>query len=122
MPFVKATNYSGFLQFDIKEDKNTGALYVLDVNPRPWGSVSMLLSKLKSDGVLWEINDAGCLCQWRFPLKELFSFKNKLNVSYADILAMKKGTRYNKIIDLFDKKDMKPFLMQPVVTLIKLFK
>lgn len=120
--FPRQTNYTGFLQFDIKEDETTGELYVLDVNPRPWGSVSMLSSKLSSNGQLWHVKERNKPCKWRFPLKELFSFKNRMNVPYSKIREMRSGNNYTYLIDLIDKKDLGPFLMQPVISIIKLFK
>ena len=121
MPFIESTKYSGFLQFDIKEDKNTKLLYVLDVNPRPWGSVSMLTSHLDPNGSLWEKKKENILVQWRFPLKEILSFKNRLNVPYSLIRNIKLGRHYINTVDLLDRKDMIPFLMQPLISFMKLF-
>lgn len=121
-PFIKNTKYTGFLQFDIKEDEKTGLLYVLDINPRPWGSVSMLTNKLKHSGNLWETDECSKPCCWHFPMKELFSLHNPLNVSYSNIRKMKNGVKYSKFIDLYDRHDLKPFFMQPIIALKKLFK
>ena len=121
-PFLDATKYSGFLQFDIKQDANTKELFVLDINPRPWGSISMLSLKLLQNGPLWTSNNIDVKVAWRFPLKEILSFKNRENVSYRDINKIQKQTSYSMVVDLLDKKDLWPFLIQPIVVLRKLFK
>ena len=119
--FIHATNYSGFLQFDLKKDSLTGEMYVLDINPRPWGSIGMLKSKCVESVFLPVTLSKKKIC-WRFPLKEIMSIKNKKNLSYKKCRGLKKEGEYVTTIDLFDKSDLRPFFMQPIVMILKLFK
>lgn len=122
-PFIEKTQYSGFLQFDIKEDINSGKLYVLDINPRPWGSISILGPKCISNTIFnKDFQPDKAKVFWRFPFKELFSFKNRQNVPYHIINEMTKKQKYIKVIDLYDSKDKRPFFMQIPIAILKCFK
>lgn len=114
--FLKEIKYTGFLQFDLKQDEYTKQIYVLDINPRPWGSISILAPKCVSVSVFREKRDIGKRCCWHFPLKEAVSFRNKKNVNYKECRKIGHGIN---VIDLFDKKDVKPFFAQPVVAIKK---
>lgn len=115
--FLNEIKYTGFLQFDLKQDELTRQIYVLDINPRPWGSISILTPKCVDVSVFREKKDIGKRCCWHFPLKEVVSFRNKNNVAYKECKNIGRGIR---VIDLFDKKDVKPFLAQPVVAVNKI--
>lgn len=123
LPFIRNVCYSGFLQFDLKEDEITKKIYVLDINPRPWGSVS-ILSKYCKTATVFEKEERHTtkIVKWRFPLKEIFSFKNKNNLSYKEIANLYSGIKTATIIDLFSAKDIKPFIMQPFISAIKFIK
>jgi len=114
--FLREIKYTGFLQFDLKQDELTRKIYVLDINPRPWGSISILTPKCVDISVFREKKDMGKRCCWHFPLKEAASFRNKKNVSYKECGKIGHGSN---VIDLFDKEDVKPFLAQPVVAIKK---
>ncbi len=119
--FLATTCYSGFIQFDLKENVD-GEIFVLDVNPRPWGSIGMLKGKFEGGSVFDPLKiRQNALVKWRFPLKELFAISNHRNMSYRDCRKYLKGISTVSIIDLYDKLDIKPFLMQPLVALMKLF-
>ena len=115
--FLNEIKYTGFLQFDLKQDELTRQIYVLDINPRPWGSISILTPKCVDVSVFREKKDIGKRCCWHFPLKEAVSFRNKKNVNYKECGKLGRGI---SVIDLFDKKDVKPFLAQPVVAVNKI--
>lgn len=121
-PFVQETHYSGFLQFDIKKHPSTGEFYVLDINPRPWGSVSILTPKCCTSSIFAEeyVPDI-VLGRWRFPFKEVVSFKNKKNIPYNQIRELLPG-EYVTIVDLYDKNDRKPFFMQVSIAATKIIK
>ena len=107
--FLRTTNYSGFLQFDLKEDEISGEVFVLDINPRPWGSVSALLKYCRKSTVFEkEDSNSEAIVKWRFPLKELFSYKHKGNVPYNEIRKLYKGRKVVTIVDLYDWHDLKP--------------
>lgn len=119
--FLTHLSYSGFIQFDIKKDAQTGQYFVLDVNPRPWGSVSLMTPKGDcADSNIFQSNlRQPRNARWRFPLKELFSIRNKNNVSFSQCRLIE-GKNRKTIIDLWDSKDPKPFMMQWLISLIKL--
>ena len=122
--FIKSINYNGFIQFDIKENAYTGEFYTLDINPRPWGSVSLLINRCKTNNIFEGNEDETTHVPigWRFPLKEIMSLTNKNNVSYREIRELRTKANYKYMFDLYDSKDKKPFLMQPLITLRKIFK
>lgn len=82
-PLLLELGYTGFIQFDIKERPETGELYVLDVNPRVWGSVGILARKFEHLDRLFGNGDEPPLKRdeliyWHSPLKELLA-KNGSN-------------------------------------------
>lgn len=116
---IAANGYTGFIQFDMKVDEALDTLYILDVNPRPWGSIGVLLRKYPS---LARCISDGCPAvsrgkplYWHSPLKEILA---KGNASNASIDAhAKRG--FSRVLDLWDAADPKPFLFQPVIGLKK---
>lgn len=112
---IKANNYTGFIQFDMKVDQTSNSLYVLDVNPRPWGSVGVLLRKYPDIAhCISNRSAAGALSvplYWHSPLKEILAQGNDLN-TVVDASA-KKG--FVRVLDLWDAADPRPFLMQPLI-------
>lgn len=123
-PFLTATQYSGFLQFDIKKHENTGKFYVLDINPRPWGSVSMLEPKCHNSSLFCNgFVPEDVKVRWRFPFKEAFSFRNRKNVPYCDVSnVVDSNCDRRTVIDLYDSKDKRPFLMQVPIAVKKIVK
>lgn len=119
--FIEHLNYSGFIQFDMKRDSETGELFVLDANPRVWGSVGVLARKYPNMEVL--------LCgrkdrlvknpkqiYWHSPLKEVLSGKVAGNV------AIRKPAGSKSVLDLYEKGDYKPFLAQLYIGFRKVMK
>lgn len=115
--FLSDMKYTGFLQFDLKQDEKTKKIYVLDINPRPWGSISILSPRCSDQSVFNKKKDSELSYCWHFPLKELASFRNKNNVKYKDC---KKNAQRRKVVDLFDKDDLKPFFAQLVIAIEKI--
>ena len=112
---IKANNYTGFIQFDMKVDQTSNSLYVLDVNPRPWGSVGVLLRKYPDIARCISDRSAAGPCSkplyWHSLLKEILAQGNDLN-TVVDASA-KRG--FVRVLDLWDSADPKPFLMQPLI-------
>ena len=106
-PFLEHTHYSGFLEFDIKEDESSRVLFLLDINPRPWRSVDILTVKLGDTSVFTPRISENCSV-WRYPYRELFSFKNKKNVPYHECRALTGRKRMKTIYALSDSKDKGP--------------
>lgn len=120
-PLLLALDYTGFIQFDIKEIPETGELYVLDVNPRVWGSVGILARKFDH---LDRLFDGGgelpCkrdeLIYWHSPLKELLA-----RAKIGPLRPMSQVRKqYRKVLDLYDDRDITPFLSQLKIGLQKL--
>ena len=122
-PIISKLNYSGFIQFDIKMDTITKNLYVLDINPRPWGSISLMKPKghNKNGNIFLRSENQNRNAIWHFPLKELVSFKNKKNIPFNKCKYLA-ATKPVSIVDLWDRKDIMPFVMQPIVFIKKLFR
>ncbi len=122
IPLIHSLNYTGFIQFDIKKSASTGEYYILDVNPRPWGSISIMTPKgaNKNGNLFIHSDNQERNAFWHFPLKELMSVKNRRNISFKKCRSMM-SPRKEPIIDLWDKNDFKPFFMQWLVSLVKLF-
>ena len=97
LAFAQKLNYSGFLQFDIKIDNITSEVFSLDINPRPWGSVSALRGKCGDLTVFDGTSESKPIC-WRFPLKELFALGNKSNVSYKRCREIKRGKDRKSVV------------------------
>lgn len=106
-PFLEHTQYSGFIEFDIKEDEDSHVLFLLDINPRPWRSVDILSAKLGETSVF-----APCVSEslavWRYPYREVFSFQNKKNVPYHECRALTGRKRMKTVYALSDRKDKGP--------------
>ncbi len=110
-PLLIDLKYNGFIEFDIKQDVNTKELYLLDVNPRSWRSVDMLTVKLNGSTVFSPV-----VCEkkavWRYRYRELFSRKNKRNVSYKDCKTITGTTNFVCHNTLYDKNDREPMRQQ----------
>ena len=110
-PILEYTQYNGFVEFDIKQDEDSGLMYLLDVNPRPWKSVDMLNGKLGKSSVFTpSVSDNTVI--WRYPYKELSSRKNDMNVPYEECRKLACGNKNKMIFSLLDWDDLKPILMQ----------
>ena len=107
-PFLEKSKYNGFLEFDVKQDKDTKTLYVLDINPRPWRSVDILSVKLGNSTIFSPfLTDFNAI--WRYPYRELFRKKNKNNPSSLKFTLSNKKTTKTQYMS-YDKNDLKPFI------------
>lgn len=109
-------SFSGFLEVECKVDRESGRPFVLDVNPRPWGWVSILGRKYPSFhrvliGERPEPIERPV--SWRTLPRDLLANANANNV-HAPYRS------YLRCIDIFDWMDMRPFLGLGVVALRKM--
>lgn len=111
MPFLEELQYTGFIEFDIKQDSSSKDFYILDINPRPWGSSDMLNVKLKKSTVFNPILTNKKIV-WRKPFYELFAFSNKKNTSYILAKKMTGYTGFGSALFLWDWSDCRPFFKQ----------
>ena len=110
-PFVKKVKYNGFIEFDIKQDMATKILYVLDINPRPWGSSDMLRTKLASSTV-YNPSLTNCRVVWRkMPLDSFVSNKTNNNLPHSRCKKITGTAGFKSSYALYDRKDPKPFFI-----------
>lgn len=109
MEFVKELCYSGFLEMEYKVDANSGEIYLLDVNPRPWGWVSILGAVYPDFFCVLEGKKPENKAQpalWKSPMRLLMSKKNTQNVE-----AKEDSRSYSITYDIKDSCDPKPSVM-----------
>lgn len=109
-PFLEKTAYSGFLEFDIKQDAVSRDIYVLDINPRPWRSADMLAGKLNNSTVFSPVVSSAKVI-WRYRYRELLRKKNGRNVSYRLCKSLAPG-RFVTQLALYDHADRTPYQRQ----------
>ena len=110
--FLEEYRYSGFLEFDIKQDQDSKVMYVLDINPRPWRSVDMLAGKL-GDSTIFSPMVSSVNVIWRYPYRELLRRKNRRNVSYKLCKLIAPGEFVTQFA-LKDNDDKAPYQRQLV--------
>lgn len=117
---VHCLQFSGFMEMEFKIDSQTKTPYLLDINPRPWGWVS-ILGKVYPDfyKVLLGENPSSRNENviWSSPIRKILSVRNRNNVSTSIPLG-----GYEKAFDIFDIDDLAPSWMIYVMALRKKFK
>ncbi len=117
---AKRFRFSGFLETEFKADENTGAVYLLDVNPRPWGWVSILGAVYEDFYKVLENKRPESPKQnaiWTSPVRNALSSKNPANAETEQ-----KALLYKKAADIADSKDRLPGLMLYFMALKKKLK
>lgn len=107
--FAKELQYSGFLETEYKVDANTGEIYLLDANPRPWGWISILGTVYSDFYQVLNGNKPKAEFRktvWKSPMRILAGKKNKQNVKPNDNLQ-----GYLTAYDIKDRSDPMPSLM-----------
>lgn len=46
--FLNAISYKGFIEFEFKRKRKSGKIYLMDINPRPWGWFYYYLSAIRN--------------------------------------------------------------------------
>lgn len=115
--FVKSLKYTGFLEIEFKVDNKSGKIYLLDINPRPWGWVSILGAKYKGFHTLFlehepkKSEKKGYDLSWTNPIRDVISiFRNPYNSKNKDDRFLHSYLSNNLVLDIFDKNDLKPTL------------
>lgn len=122
---LNSINYSGFAMVEFKENPINNKLYLMEVNPRPWGSISLPIFagynfpveavKVFSDFDNYKIKglpykfDKIFFMRWFLPadiLSILFSYKYKFKSKIKEFFRKYPDTVYQ----IFDKKDFRPVL------------
>lgn len=103
---ARELSFSGFLEVECKLDRTSGSPLVLDVNPRPWGWVS-ILGKKYPDFHQALLGGRPCPIDhpviWRTLPRDFLADKNGQNVRPP-------WRGYVKCTDIVDRTDMRPFL------------
>ena len=120
LEFAKGLSYSGFLEMEFKIDKNTNKCFLLDINPRPWGWVSVLGSAYVDfyrvlEGKKPQTNRESVI--WKSHIRMFMSSKNRNNAKINEL-----GNGYKKAYDIFDPLDRKPSYMIYLLMILKIFK
>ena len=101
--------YSGFLEMEYKVDAVTHDIYLLDVNPRPWGWVSILGTVYTDFYRVLEGKRPEAELQptlWKSPMRVLMGKNNSQNVEPEA-----SSKNYRKAYDIKDFNDPKPSIM-----------
>lgn len=99
-------SFTGFLEVECKVDPVSSKPYVLDVNPRPWGWISILGKKYPKFYEALMGKQPIPIAEkvmWKTLPRNLFAFRNRQNVQPP-------AERRVKCIDLFDRDDIRPVL------------
>ena len=122
MSFVESLKYTGFLEMEFKIGNNQ--IFLMDINPRPWGWVSILEEKYKNFYKLFSGDDniklikSNQIVMWKSPIRDIIGkIKNPLN-SKKKIKVSKRYLAY----DIYDKSDLMPSLAIFKVGIDKLVK
>lgn len=118
--FAKELGFSGFLEMEYKYDSVSGEVYLLDVNPRPWGWVSILGTVYPDfykvfNGRKPENCNRDVI--WKSPIRILLSQKNKQNVGFD-----KRQKKYLVAYDIKNNKDKKPSFAIFIMAIKKILK
>jgi len=124
--FIKTINYSGFLEMEFKV--SNGVLYLMDINPRPWGWVSILGEKYTNFNLLFStsekttLNRNENLCIWKSPIRNFISYFKGTNNAKIPKTIKGKCSRKNLAYDIYDPDDIKPVFAIYMVGFQKIIK
>jgi len=114
---LQKVSFSGFVEIEFKVDEKDGSLWLIEVNPRAWGCVKIFMDKFESS-VLNVCKDRAIRTSqgrcWVNIVRDiraiLFLLKNiPSEFRFFEIVA---SYFRRPITDIFDLKDIKPFIMQ----------
>ena len=117
--FAENISFSGFLEMEYKVDSQSNDIFLLDINPRPWGWVSILGKAFKDfhkvfEGMVPEPSPLSVL--WTSSVRKILSFRNKKN---AKVL---KPAKYQQAFDIWDPDDIIPSFAVFIMALKKIFR
>lgn len=122
--FAEGLSYSGFLEMEFKLFNNT--MYLMDINPRPWGWVSILGRKYSNFHQLLDDKDVvhpqknESICTWKSPIRDFISYlKPSNNARYHSV---SNAFKVQKAYDIYDLTDLLPSIGIIIVGLKKIIK
>ena len=114
---LKETNYSGFVEVECRVDKNENKVYLIEVNPRACGWIKIIKKKypnlnLTSTGEQGRFINSSA--SWTNLVRDLRAIidtlkKKPKEISFKNLLS---DYMNNPIKDVFDLKDIMPFIFQ----------
>lgn len=127
--FAKSLSYTGFLEMEFKMDDKNEKIFLLDINPRPWGWVSILGAKYKGFHMLFsgskpiKLEKKNSNLSWANPIRDIVSIlKNPNNSKQKNDKFLCSYLSNDITLDIFDKKDLKPILSILKVGVLKCLK
>ena len=102
---AESLNFSGFLEIECKFDSLKGDLFVLDVNPRPWGWISILGEKYPTFHRVFceeKPEPVGERVAWRTLPRDFAAWKNPMNCRRSSGIG-------RLCLDIWDPSDIGPF-------------
>lgn len=117
--FAENISFSGFLEMEYKVDAQSNDIFLLDINPRPWGWVSILGKAFLDFHKVFEgrVPESSLLpVLWTSPVRKILSFRNKKNAK--DL----KPAKYYQAFDIWDPDDIIPSFAIFIMALKKIFK
>lgn len=87
--YIKKSNWSGLIMFEFLRCKEKNSFYLIEVNPRPWGSIILsdyCDSKLIDNSLSWEHSNylvkgkSDKVIRWVFPFEILHLIKGNLHI------------------------------------------
>lgn len=118
--FAKELSYSGFLEMEYKVDAVTHDIYLLDVNPHPWGWVSILGTVYTDFYRVLEGKRPEAELQptlWKSPMRVLMGKNNSQNVELEE-----SSKSYKMAYDIKESGDLKPSIMIYIMALKKVMR
>lgn len=115
LKLLDGTNFSGFMDIDLKCNFNTGESFVLDFNPRSPASLSAWVFKYKRRDLInlfqnidnpTELSSVNNAIRWCNLSRDYKARKKYGKVNVWDVL--------NSKMDVWDAHDPLPFLLQPL--------
>lgn len=118
--FVDGIGFTGFLEMEFKIDEQTNEAYLLDVNPRPWGWISILgtaypdffrvlLGETPREPVRKSI--------WESKLRTCMARRNPQNAALEQDVS-----GFARAYDIFDREDKLPSIMIYMMAVKKMLK
>ncbi|MFW5795411.1 MAG: hypothetical protein ACOCV1_08020 [Bacillota bacterium] len=115
--------YTGFIEVEMK--RYNELYYLLDINSRVWGWVSILgkkysdFTKIIFENKVYEDNNQGKTFFWISPSRLIVARKNKLNIK-SNTLKKILSKKYKVSFDVFALSDLKPSISSMVFSIKKI--
>ena len=110
--FMSGLNYTGFAEFEFMYDKRNRLLYFIEVNTRTCGLQSSLDCKFSNIGDVMLNPYNAPMLQERKGLIHWMNIQRDIRVRFESRDFSNLGAIFSSSFDVFDVKDIKPFIFQ----------